>query len=102
MTQHSTEAELADYYNRTTDLSEFAQIATEAVEIGRRDVTISVRFSAQEIGTLRRLADAAGLKVTTFIRTAALHAERPIDREAIARLAAGVEDQAHRLRQAVG
>ena len=57
-----SEAELADYYNRTGDLSEFEGAGTEPVEIGRRDVTISVRFSADEIDALRRRADTAGLK----------------------------------------
>ena len=97
-----SEAELADYYNRTGDLSEFEGAGTEPVEIGRRDVTISVRFSADEIDALRRCADAAGLKVTAFIRSAALEADRPLDREAIATLAAGVEAQVHQLREAVG
>jgi hypothetical protein len=40
--------------------------------------------------------------VTAFIRSAALQAERPLDREAIASLAAGVEAQVHQLREAVG
>lgn len=95
-------AELADYYNRTGDLSEFEGTSTELVKIGRRDVTISVRFSADEIDALRRHAETAGVKVTAFIRSAALEAERPLDREAIASLAAGVEAQVHQLRDAVG
>ncbi|WP_188548958.1 plasmid mobilization protein [Sediminivirga luteola] len=64
----------------------------------RRQVTISVRFSEEEIAALRNRAEELGIKVTAFIRAAALDAERPLDRAALARLAAGVEEQAHRLR----
>jgi len=95
------EIELAEYYNITGDLSEFEGTPTEKVEVGRREVTISVRFSAEEIEALRRRADAANMKVTRFIRAAALEAEHPIDREAVAALAAGVEAQVHQLRAAV-
>lgn len=100
-TKKMTEAEMAEYYNATGDLSEFEGTPTEKVEIGRREVTISVRFSAEEIEALRRRADAANMKVTRFIRAAALEAEHPIDREAVAALAAGVEAQVHQLRVAV-
>ena len=99
MTAKKTDAELAEHYNATGDISEFE--AAEPFEV-RRSVTISVRFSAEEIDALRRRADIAGLKVTAFIRSAALEAERPLDREAIASLAAGVEAQVHQLREAVG
>jgi uncharacterized protein (DUF1778 family) len=100
MANKKTEAELAEYYNDTRDLSEFE--GSEPVEITRRDVTISVRFSADEIDALRRRSEAAGQKVTAFIRAAALEADRPLDRDAIATLAAGVEAQVHQLREAVG
>lgn len=95
-----TEPELADYYDRTHDLSEFDEADEEPVQI-KRSVTISVRFSAEEIEALRRRADAANMKVTGFIRAAALEAEHPIDREAVTALAAGVEAQIHQLRAAV-
>lgn len=97
-TENMTEAELADYYNRTEDLSEFGD--PEPVEF-RRSVTISVRFSQDEIEELRRRADAAGLKVTALIRSLALATERPIDRDAVSRLASQLERDAHTLRQKV-
>ena len=95
-----TEAQLADFYGRTHDLSEFDQTQAQPLEV-RRAVTISVRFSEEEIAALRRKADAAGLKVTAFIRGAALDADHPVDRAAVALLAARVEQQAHELRAAV-
>jgi predicted DNA binding CopG/RHH family protein len=92
MTAKKTDAELAEHYNETGDLSDFEGSEPFVV---RRSVTISVRFSADEIEALRRQAEAAGIKVTAFIRSAALEAERPLDRAAIASLAAGVEAQVH-------
>jgi uncharacterized protein (DUF1778 family) len=74
-----TEAELATSYNETRDLSGFDAGTVEPVEV-RRNVTISVRFSEDEIGQLRELAEGAGMKVTAFIRAAALHAAAPVDR----------------------
>jgi predicted DNA binding CopG/RHH family protein len=79
-TPRMTEAELAEYYDRTRDLSEFDQSASFPVEVPR-DVTISVRFSAEEIQALRREAEAAGVKVTAYIRAAALQASSPVDRK---------------------
>jgi hypothetical protein len=98
-TENMTDAELAEQYNRTKDLSEFGD--TEPVEI-RRSVTISVRFSQDEIDELRHRADAADVKITAFIRSAALAAGRPIDRDIVTRLATQIEQQAHALREAVG
>ncbi|GAB3049563.1 plasmid mobilization protein [Sediminivirga luteola] len=89
------EAGLAGHYDSTRDTAGF----TDEVPIeARRQVTISVRFSEEEIAALRNRAEELGIKVTAFIRAAALDAERPLDRAALARLAAGVEEQAHRLR----
>ena len=56
-----TEAELADYYNETKDLSEFDE--ANAVSLtGKRSVTISVRFSDEEIQQLRDRAEQAGAR----------------------------------------
>ncbi len=73
-TMPMSERELAEYYNRTQDLSGFDAGAVVMVEPTRRDVTISVRFSAEEIEQLRAAADGAGEKVTAWIRAAALGA----------------------------
>jgi hypothetical protein len=91
-TQRVSEPELAEYYNRTHDVSEFDESAELPVEV-RRNVTISVRFTQEEIETLRRDADAAGVKVTAYIRAAALQASSPVDRKRLqAALRAVVED----------
>jgi hypothetical protein len=44
---------------------------------GVSDVTISVRFSSDEIALVRGRAEAAGDRVTAYIRRAALEAEEP-------------------------
>lgn len=78
-TEGMTEAELAEYYDRTHDLSEFEGGETIPVTPGPRDVVMSVRFTADESTRLRERADQAGMKVTAFIRAAALGAEHPVD-----------------------
>ncbi|MFP5252924.1 MAG: plasmid mobilization protein [Actinomycetes bacterium] len=83
-----TEAELASYYDRTHDLSEFEGGEEFPVEI-RRNVTISVRFSEEEMALLRARAEEAGEKVTAYIRAAALQQAAPLDR---ARLRKAFED----------
>ena len=93
-----TDAELAAYYNSTHDLSEFE--GGEVVELPKtvpetRSVTISVRFSPSELAELEQLAKGADMRVTAFIRAAALAAEEPpVDR-------AGVMDLVEALRQQV-
>lgn len=89
-----SEAELAEYYDRTHDVSGFDESAEYPVEV-RRNVTISVRFSEEEIEALRREAGMAGLKVTAYIRAAALQASSPVDRKQLqAALKAVSEDVA--------
>lgn len=91
------EAELADYYDRTHDLSGFDLEHPEPITGPRRrlDVTISVRFSPEEIDLLRAEAERADLKITTFIRTLALqHAAGPVlDRAALRKHLATVADE---------
>ena len=94
MTDNMTEAELADYYNETEDISEFDLENPEPVTV-RRDVTISVRFSSDEIAELRVRADQAGVKVTSYIRDAALEASNPVDRATLSQLAHDLEQRAH-------
>jgi predicted DNA binding CopG/RHH family protein len=83
----TTEAELADDYNESKDLSEFDEENAVPVTV-KRSVTISVRFSDKEIEQLRARADQAGIKVTSYIRAAALEAASPVDRAAWASLPA--------------
>ncbi len=100
MTDKMTEAELADYYNETEDISEFDLEHPEPVTI-RRNVTISVRFSVEEIAELRAQAEEAGVKVTSFIRAAALEASSPVDRVALSDLARDLEQRAHQVAELV-
>ncbi len=90
-TKGMTEAELADYYDQTHDLSEFDEDDAYPTEV-RRNVTISVRFSEEEIARLRAQADALGMKVTALIRSAALE-----DRESVLRALKQLEKQTQRL-----
>lgn len=101
MTDKMTEAELAEYYNETEDISEFDLEHPEPVTI-RRNVTISVRFSPEELEDLRARAEGAGVKVTSFIRAAALEATSPVDRAALGELARELERRAHDVATMVG
>ena len=92
-------AELADYYNETEDLSGFDEDAVPVTV--RRSVTISVRFSDDEIAELRARAERAGVKVTSFIRAAALEATSPVDRAALGELARDLEQRAHQVAEFV-
>lgn len=87
-TRAMSEAELAQHYDETRDLTDFEGGVEEPVEV-RRNVTISVRFSDEEMATLRARADEAGEKVTAYIRAAALQQAAPLDR---ARLRKAFED----------
>ncbi|MDP9445055.1 MAG: BrnA antitoxin family protein [Actinomycetota bacterium] len=95
-----TEAELADYYNETRDLSGFDEQNAVPVTV-KRSVTISVRFSDEEIAELRARAEQAGVKVTSFIRAAALEAASPVDRIALGELARDLERRAHQVAEFV-
>ncbi len=100
MTEAMTEAELADYYNRTQDSSDFDEGEEVPITV-RRNVTISVRFSVEEIAELRARAEQAGVKVTPFIRAAALDATSPVDRAALGDLARDLEQRAHQVAEFV-
>lgn len=53
------------------------------------------RFSPEELEDLRQRADEAGVKVTSFIRAAALEATSPVDRATLEKLARDLEKRAH-------
>lgn len=95
-----TEAELADYYTETQDLSGFDEEDAVPVTV-KRSVTISVRFSDKEIAELRARAEEAGVKVTSFIRAAALEAASPVDRVGLGELARDLEQRAHQVAEFV-
>jgi len=96
-----TEAELAEYYTRTQHTSDFDEGEEVPVTV-RRTVTISVRFSDEEIAELRARAEQAGVKVTSFIRAAALEASSPVDRAALGELARDLERRAHDVAAMIG
>lgn len=100
MTEAMTEAELAEYYNRTQDTSGFDEGEEVPITV-KRNVTISVRFSVEEIAALRAHAEQAGVKVTSFIRAAALETTNPVDRVALGELARDLEQQAHQVAEFV-
>ena len=100
MTEAMTDAELAEYYNRTQDTSDFDEDEEFPITV-RRSVTISVRFSDDEIAELRARAEQAGVKVTSFIRAAALEAASPVDRVALGELARDLEQRAHQVAEFV-
>jgi hypothetical protein len=89
-----SEAELAEvYYQRRHEDSHWTE--PEALEKpARLDVTLSVRFTREELEAVRGAAERAGLKPTAFIRQAAVEAlaRAPVDRARLERdLASAVE-----------
>lgn len=67
----------------------------------RRNVTISVRFSAEEIAAIRQRAEAADMKVTAYIRQAAIGGGEPIDRDKVARAVDAVSSDLDRVRKLI-
>ena len=92
----ASDRELADHYERERGRGDWGELKP-VNKPERLDVTLSVRFSAAEISTIRSRAAAAGLKPTTYIRRCALAVEEPpLDRAQISRtveaLARDLED----------
>lgn len=88
-----TDAEMAEYYDRTHDTSEFddGEVVVPPKSKQTRNVTISVRFAPGELEDLEGQASAAGMPVTTYIRSVALAAkEPPIDRDGVLDLLAAL------------
>lgn len=96
-TDDMTEAELAQYYDRTHDLSEFDLEHPEPLTPARQrlDVSISVRFTPEEIDLLRARAEQSGMKVTALIRALAVqHQGEPVvDVPAVRRALAALTEQ---------
>jgi hypothetical protein len=99
-TEDSDEAKLAREYQNSRDLSGF-EIDGEPVEV-RRNVTISVRFSDREIAHVREMAEHAGMKVTAYIRSAALEHGAPVDRPAILAILRKASDDVARAERLLG
>jgi len=85
--EQTSEAELAErYYERRHEDSDWGE--PQALEKpARLDVTLSVRFTREELEAVRGAAERAGVKPTAFIRQAAVQAlERaPVDRARLER-----------------
>ena len=97
----ATDAELADYYDQHSDLTDWSD--PQPVQSERLDVTISVRFTQAEIAAIRSRAEAADLKPTTYIRRCALADEQPpIDRGRLLRTVAALSRDLEDLRRAAG
>ncbi len=102
--QVNGEPELADYYNQTRDLSGFdggEVVELESAPADTRSVTLSIRLSPQELQTLGERAEVAGMKLTTYIRGAALHAEAALVDDDLLDTAADVVDLVVALRTSV-
>lgn len=100
MTVNMSEAKLAAHNNRTQDSSDFEGGEEVPITV-KRNGTISVRFSPEELEDLRARAEDAGVKVTSFIRAAALEATSPVDLAALCELARDLEQRAHRVAEFV-
>jgi hypothetical protein len=91
------EAKLARKYQDSRDLAGF-ETEGEPVEV-RRNVTISVRFSDQEIALLHAKAEQAGIKV---IRAAALEHGTPLDKQALLAALREASDDVARVERLLG
>ncbi len=91
------EDQLADYdHDHRDDMDQWGDL--EPIRKPERlDVTISVRFTADEIAAVRQRALEAGLKPTVFIREAALHRHNPLDRNLLAKIADDLRTDVERL-----
>lgn len=87
-TTNMTEAELADYYERTADLSEFEGGEVVKIEPGPKDSIVSVRFAAAELEAVERQAEEVGMKLTAFIRASALSGAQVVDLDRLRKVAA--------------
>jgi len=92
--EQTSEAELAEvYYERRHEDSDWNE--PEPLEKpARLDVTLSVRFTRDELKAVRAAAERVGLKPTAFIRHAAVEAltRAPVDRARLERdLASALE-----------
>ncbi len=84
-TRNMTEDQLADYYHDHRDDMDHWGDPEPIRKPDRLDVTISVRFTADEIAAVRLRAKEAGVKPTVFIRQAALQSSNQLDRRLLAR-----------------
>jgi len=80
-----TEAEFAGYYQAHRGDTEEWEPPEAISRPARLDVTISVRFTPEEISAVRERARDAGLKPTAFIRQAALDVDVPLNRGLLAK-----------------
>jgi hypothetical protein len=101
-TTRTTEAELADYYAATHDLSEFDGGEVVPVPRGRRDTVLSVRFSPEELDLLRLRAEEQGVKVTALVRSAALAQTSPIDSGELRKVAEALVADGAKLGRLIG
>jgi Mobilization protein NikA len=99
---HMTEAELADYYADTHDLSEFDEGEVVPVTGGRRAMVLSVRFSPEELDVLRKRAEEQGVKVTALVRSAALMQASPIDSDELRKVAEALVADGAKLGELIG
>lgn len=98
---NASDAELAEYYDTHHDGEPWD--VPRPVSSDRLDVTISVRFTAAEIATIRARAEAAGVKPTVYIRRLALAGEQStLDRGQLWRMVDVLTRDLDQLRQAAG
>ena len=96
------DSELAEYYEQHREGHQWDE--PEAVQRpDRLEVTISVRFTRNEVAAVRARAEAAGLEPTAHIRRCALEAEEPpIDRGRLSQSVAALERDLEELRRSAG
>lgn len=103
MSRKPNEARLADHYNQHgVDRADWAP-KRRLIKKDPLDVTISVRFTEQEISMLRAAAERSGVKVTAYIRHSALASRQPpLDRDQVMQAAESLAQGVDRLRAIAG
>jgi len=98
----ATDSQLADYYEQHREDHQWGE-PEPAQRSARLEVTISVRFTRNEVAAVRARAEAAGLKPTAYIRRCALEVEEPpIDRGKLSQSVAALSRDLEELRRAAG
>lgn len=84
-----SDADLAAYYD-VHGLADFKGGEEIQIEPEPKDAIVSVRFAAGELNAVERQAEAAGMKLTAYIRASALSSAQVVDLDRLRKVAAKI------------
>lgn len=88
-TEGMSDAELAAYYDEH-GLADFDGGEAVNLDPGPKDSIVSVRFAAGELDAVEQQAEAAGMKLTAYIRASALSGAQFVDLDRLRKVAAKI------------